>query len=870
MKNQGVRIALLVVIFIAIVVSGLYFALKPVMTKTKSYDLPSRTLPTVWVVDETAMTQVALRGYTDEVSDTLVSDCILPVGESRTLQCRLQMRDALTGIRYTVRTMEDHSLIQDDTADTTESDGNLVATLSLTNLLEKGETYYVDLVLSTEDQEAIHHYFKIYMEDDEDMAETMWAMTDFAVEFSEATFDKSQAQNLLPIYIQTDGSMGTSDYGYVNIHSPYKMLTWGTMSPTLVTGRSLKFSEIGESQVSLSLSYVVEIADGETTGRYDVVESYVIRYRNDRYYLLDYSRTMDREFDLTTAVAGNKVNYGIRSSFADLEAVGDDIAYDATTAGDIMAFSAEGNLYSYNMNTGLVTSVFAYETDVENYTTARLYGDNGHDIKILELDDSGDMDFLVYGYLEQGSHEGTNGIVFYHYDAADQTVEEAFYAASDLPYQILRSGVGTNAYVNESNVCYLVYGNSIYAIVLDGTESYQVTDQIITGQSAVSDDGSLIAWEQETGDGEGSTSISIMDTRTGNTILVSAEEALSTAELTDYEAADCRLKVLGFIDNDLVYGLYEAGAVYTEKGSDCYPMFCLNIVDGITGEKTGQYYYENVYVTQATVESTRIALTRVTERDGYQPLDDDYIILNTAMAETEQVEARVSLKTKSSEILLTEYYLQPATGTATAAIQTASTRYLKTETRTLETEGVDYDGDWLVYGHNRLLGLETSFGSAVNLAQQYYGVVKGRDGLTYFAVTPKATQNTIGLAVENDEDASSLANMMAMLLGGRLTAGECDARMDGGETMAEILRDNGNGTYLELYDCPVSVINYYLDQGNLVGCVLLADSGCLIYGYSSEGYSVYRLSTGEQVEMTTDEAAEYFSDNGNRFVTIMK
>ena len=34
----------------------------------------------------------------------------------------------------------------------------------------------------------------------------------------------------------------------------------------------------------------------------------------------------------------------------------------------------------------------------------------------MNMDESGNMDFVVYGYMNRGSHEGECGISLYHYD----------------------------------------------------------------------------------------------------------------------------------------------------------------------------------------------------------------------------------------------------------------------------------------------------------------------------------------------------------------------------------------------------------------------------------------------------------------------
>ena len=53
-----------------------------------------------------------------------------------------------------------------------------------------------------------------------------------------------------------------------------------------------------------------------------------------------------------------------------------------------------------------------------------------HAIRILKVDESGSMDFLVYGYMNRGNHEGETGVALYTYDALTNSVEERVFLAS--------------------------------------------------------------------------------------------------------------------------------------------------------------------------------------------------------------------------------------------------------------------------------------------------------------------------------------------------------------------------------------------------------------------------------------------------------
>ena len=78
-----------------------------------------------------------------------------------------------------------------------------------------------------------------------------------------------------------------------------------------------------------------------------------------------------------------------------------------------------------------------------------------HDIKIVRVDEAGSVDFVVYGYMNRGDHEGQVGTAVYHYDGLVQTMEEEVFIPSTQSYEILKSEMGQLMYVNDKGNLYL-------------------------------------------------------------------------------------------------------------------------------------------------------------------------------------------------------------------------------------------------------------------------------------------------------------------------------------------------------------------------------------------------------------------------------
>ena len=115
----------------------------------------------------------------------------------------------------------------------------------------------------------------------------------------------------------------------------------------------------------------------------------------DTIYLLDYNRDMQKVFSGSPeAIDENGVLLGIAS---------DDLQYETNTDEDIVAFVQERDLWLYSRKSGELYQVFSF-SDAEG-SDARSRNDQ-HAVRIISMDNSGNLAFAVYGYMNRGTHEG--------------------------------------------------------------------------------------------------------------------------------------------------------------------------------------------------------------------------------------------------------------------------------------------------------------------------------------------------------------------------------------------------------------------------------------------------------------------------------
>ena len=101
-------------------------------------------------------------------------------------------------------------------------------------------------------------------------------------------------------------------------------------------------------------------------------------------------------------------------------------------------FRVNGNLWRYDQHDKKALCMFTF-ADGSNDDVRADYGK--HNVKVLAASDEGDVDFLVYGYMNRDVHEGEVGIAVYHYGAELNQVEEELFIPMKTVVQYRKNSV---------------------------------------------------------------------------------------------------------------------------------------------------------------------------------------------------------------------------------------------------------------------------------------------------------------------------------------------------------------------------------------------------------------------------------------------
>ena len=800
------------------------------------------TLPMIYL-EQNGRQMNLMHGYTQPMNGSLLRETVLPIPEDRRVRISVQCPDLeVEQIFYEVRSLDTERLIEDaQIEDYDREDEWIRAEFQMKDLLDPQEEYLLVLHVVLERGQEAFYYTRLLNLPENHLEECM----EFVTLLHEAFFDKENTVNITS-YLEPDNTVDNGTLAYVNIHSRYRQLIWDEMEVQLSGPVQTYLTELENSIASVRLEYEVShVNEKKETERYHVQESYRVRYTEQRMYLLNYERKTDRIFDPTLDVfSSNSVELGILNT---------EVEYHKNEEENVVAFVQNGDLWCYDVAQNKLSYVFGFQDGDDlrcNYQE--------HEIKIINVEESGSMNFLVYGYMNRGQHEGKTGVAVYTYNAMTNSVEERIFIESGKPFRILKSEVGKLAYVNKKEILYLYLHGNICRIDLD-TRSYE---EIVTGigeeSCQISKDGHLIAWQKEK-TLNGSEGIEIMNLETGVRRTVQAEEGFY-------------IQALGFMGTDFIYGgARKEDIVKDITGNYIFPMGYVTI-QGENGNVVREFPYEdqNKYIVSIAIENNRISLECIqkTEGGGYTEAVPEPITYNNV----EAVE-KIALETKSSGVKKRIFYLNLTENHGEAQMQQLAPRQVLFEgSRNLKLEENEPDPRYFVYAYDGSFeGAYIAVNESIKSAYEQMGVVVDSRQAYIWRRGGRRTRAELA-ALENPQQQPGESSMQAaieILLSSENNYADITQDLEAGRTAYEILSENLSGRVMNLSGCSVNMVLYYVSQGYPVLALEGADQAELIVGYDPQNIILLDPLTGESYRKGMNDSNQMFEELGNRFIVCL-
>lgn len=850
MKKTIKRILLLVSVFLVVVVATVAVTIYQTRGKESQDILQAASYPIIRLIYEENLYH-ELHGYTEKMEPVSVRDSITPLNEERALTMEVETYgQQIRSVSYQVRSLDGSHLIEDTQVTSfQQTEDKMTAKLQISNLIEENTEYVLTVEINTNDQ-PIYYYGRIIY------GTSMYTqeLLEFVRSFSDATFDSKMAADFgIASYLQTDSSISASDFSYTNIHSTKAMVTWGDWKPQRVGDIKTKITELSDTQMSVLLSY--EVQSTEDLDLYEVEEFFCVRYRNERVYLLDYERIVEKELSLSQSVQENgSVLLGITGKECQVE----EAKAEKDQSVKQIAFAYDGQLWSYQKDKNQLKQLFSLEESGSEDVRDQ---NKEYEIQIVHAAENGDVDFMVYGYMNRGDHEGKVGISFYRYTELDGMLEEKFFIPVTVSSQMLCSDLGELTYVNQTDMCYFLYGNSIYSVDLVSGECVEVTNRAQMGNYAINDKGNLVAW-QDGDDTDFPDAIQVLN--------------MDSGEITSITAAEGEyVKLNDFIENDLVYGIGKKTDAVTEFGMVTqYPMYALEIVDA-ENQMALETRYEvaGVYITEALVSEKQVSMKRALKaEDGtYQETNDDMLLLNYKDGEEETEFVTV----KTSDTKKREYYLNLAIeDTANVSVQ-EQIPSIKKKGDFYQVDLPDHENEkngYYVYAKGGLMSKEGSLSQAITKAYDNMGVVVDADQTYIWTRGTRDVYKTLAPGLkEAESNEDSLAAALSMVIeyegGGQV---DTESALENQKSVLQILTEAlPEKKVLNLEGCSVPHLLYYINENHPVVALTGEGSAKVILGYDSSTITVYDPFGNQTYKMSQDEATQSFASFGNRFFSCV-
>ena len=840
MKRTIIRSCVCVVTFVAALIVSSMLLNRGNTDMTADMEPPR--LPSVYV-DVDGLRVNMMDGYLGEMEEEYMRGRLLPIGTDRKLSIGiLTYGTQVESLAFEVRSADGTRLVEDtQVSGMTEEDGVLKADIVLKDLIDEGTEYCVIFKLTLEDGREASYYMRVIQQESPGMQEKL----DFVASFSEDTFDDASCA-ALAVYMETDSSEDNSTLSRMTIHSSLDQLGWGSLDVRSETEPVFTIMDMTGQTASIQVEYLVSYTRYEREVHAFVKEVYRIRTGTERMYLLDYERTMSEYFsEDASSFVDEEVVLGIRDT---------DVEMAESEGGNIVAFAQNGVLYSLNVTENRIARLFSFH-DADNLDE-RAFPDD-RNFKILQVDEAGNVFFMVYGYISSGRRQGYCGAQLYFYDGSANTVEELAFIPSGKSPEILKAQIDQLAYINGKYELYLFLKDQIGCVHLDSQTVDITAENLSMDSCSVSESNRMIAWQS--GERYASESLILMN--------------LSTGEQTRIEAGSGNyILPLGFMGEDIVYGIArQADITRDDTGAMVFPMYQVKIQDE-SGELLMTYEKEGYYVTGCEMSGNQIILSRV-ERDAqgdYVTAEDDQIV--SSQTEAKRTNTIITVPTENDD-RLTEIQLRSGIKTGQLKVLTPG-EVLYEGSRQVDLppsqETVEL---YYVYSPDGEVTFAATPREAIERAEESSGSVTARGGFYIWRAERLHTSNQI-MAIEGtaaDEERSSLEVCLDVILTYEGVTRNTGYLLEQGKTVAEILQENlENVQVLELTGCSLSSVLYYPDREIPVLALLEDGNAVLITGFNERNVVLMDPQTGQVSRMGLNDATAWFEENGNMFVSYVE
>ncbi len=813
MKNFFKRFLVLLVVFI-LGVAGTAFLMNNETTDDRS-DMNDAVLPEVMVQFGDVLTN-RMYGYRQPMEADFVRDSVTPLDTTKKLTLVVNPYDTkVRNLSYEIRTSDGSKVMENRKIKnlTKEDNGCLSTEIEIGSDLRMNQEYSLQITLDTSEGE-VYYYTRVVSRTQLNTE----AYLQFVKDFSTKCLDKEQADALTG-YLEAEDISGGTNYNNISISSGLSNISWGSLSPKLYMEGVPLIDDINETTASITLDYQVSAQDDEgKTEIYDVTEFYRMRYTETRIMLLDFKRSATKVFDPSQKVVSDAgLLLGVRDK---------NVTYASDSSGKIVAFEQDGDLWSYAPSSGKITRIFSFRKEEDNDSR---YVRNEHDIKIIRVADNGDVDFVLYGYMNRGVHEGYSGVCVYHYNSDRNVVEEKVFIPSTESYEFLKEDLGTLTYVNKNNQLFLLFAQKLYQVDIETGTSQVLEEGIKQNHFVVSDTKAHAAWLIESGDDAGK-------------IREIEFDSLKTRDISPESGKN--LRALGFMNEDLVYGILSDEDILTDANGHETEGISTFRIESFKGKVKKEYRQDGLYITNVTVGSTMMEFELSAKSGNAYTVQKKDNIMNNKKASGSQIDVALITTNRAGTLIRLTMTQKPETDSPLLVCS----KIESTEDSSVTLDTTVPQGElYYVYAYGSLDRIYTDPAAAVKRADAQTGVVLNRAQQYVWERGNKKTK--LQMNIEDVPESIRTANWKK-------------------KELQDSLGDMG--TVIDLTGCTLDNVLYEVSAQRPVIAKTGENSSVVIVGYDEYNTYLYDPATGQISPYGMNDSTALFESAGNVFLTYIE
>ena len=785
-----------------------------------------------------------LHGYIQEIDNLGIREEITPLDNNKSIDFSIRdYNNSITRVEYEIKDKVDNITISSGETSSGQIDekGKRKISLKLDAELARDTEFVLKIRLVNEDGRKFIFFTTVKFTRGDKFVDNY----NFAEKFSNAALAKNDEKAIKP-YLEPDGSMDNMSFAYVNIHSAYDVITWGKMPVERLTTPVISVSENSENVSGFVFKYIAKTT-GEVPNYYFVREYYRVNKIENITYLMAFERKVEEIYNPEkTSVSKSQLKFGITDK--------PDVDYRLDKVNKNIAFVRNRDLWYYETKENRMRRIFSFFG--EDFQDERTSYDN-HALKLLRMEDGGDLYFIVYGYMNRGVYEGRTGIVLYKYIRNDNRIEEQAYIPVNLPASFFEEGISDFSFVSSEQFFYFSLYDKIYSYSLIKRKLSVMAENISGGSYLALSENNHVVW-QESPEQTKSKKLIIMDLETRKRAEIQAED-------------NTVLKLMGKISGNFVYGVASKKDIVNGKDGNIIIPYKKLVISDINGNTLKTYEKKNIYVTGINIVNDTVELERVKkEGEKLVRIKTDHILNNITKPNQE-----VMVVDRRTDKYLTEYYLTLPYGlklekTPELSGDTLNTVITRDLTIRLGEDGKENKEKYFANISGEFNASSYKASDMIKLADENMGYVLDIEGNLVWErgrvnASAKADDVDVDYIYEEDDSIHSAIRLFLTTKGIYISTEDLNKK---GSVM-DILNSQQEVTPINLTGVDFTNILYYIDKGNPVIAMQDDKNAVLLTAYTPQKVEFMNAKTGKKSTMDRKEAEKVFKAAGNIFLSAI-